>query len=75
MPQVILKEGNSSMMVGKMTSEGVEKLARDMGFDPEASAEVLVLMYLCECVNYGEISFEELKKYVSKIRCGDLKSF
>lgn len=36
-----------------IADEGLEKLIVDLGLNIETSAEVLVLMWICECKNYG----------------------
>ncbi|MBK8156588.1 MAG: hypothetical protein IPK55_11615 [Streptococcus sp.] len=36
-----------------IADEGLEKLISDLGLNIETSAEVLVLMWICECKNYG----------------------
>lgn len=46
---------------GLIRDDGIEKLCEDLGISIEA-VEVLGLMFICECRNYGEITATEFIK-------------
>ncbi|MFT4603127.1 MAG: hypothetical protein ACI857_003314 [Arenicella sp.] len=82
MLQTMVKGKKSLMEVSQILQhldslyiEGVQKICEEMNIDPSKDAEILVLVYFCECYEYGEITKTEFKKGIEKLHCDSLKSF